>query len=86
MKFSERGVPVLKRKDKLAALTTCLNDGSYEDAAGHLCDLLELCRQNIHPSTRPMFADLPAMVNYYGQPPLTPVEDDDADEPRPSRA
>lgn len=43
------------------------SEASFEDAAWHLCDLLELCRLNIHPSIGRPFPDLLSMVNYYGR-------------------
>jgi hypothetical protein len=42
---------------------------SYDDAAGHLCDLLELCRTNITPSARPPFSSLQEMVETFGRNP-----------------
>ena len=59
-------------QEKLAALRYCLAEEAYEDAAGHLCDLLEHCRVNIHPSSGKPFKNLPQMVKYYGKNPEPP--------------
>jgi len=58
---------------KLGSLKYCLDEGAYEDAAGHLCDLLETCRLKIETDDGMMFASLVAMVKYYGKDPK-PVE------------
>lgn len=60
---------------KLDYLAQCLALGRHEDAAGHLCDLLEYCRERIRPDLGPGFGDLVAMVKYYGVDP-TPVGED----------
>ena len=73
-RFSDRGIPILSLHEKLVALASCMARDHHEDAAGHLCDLLELCRQNIHPSVGGMFNDLNEMVNYYGKYPA-PIDD-----------
>ena len=52
---------------KLERLLWCLNSHSYEDAAGHLCDLLEHCRTKIITDEGMMFANLEAMVRKYGK-------------------
>lgn len=74
MEFSPQGIPILTKKEKLDALVHCMNDGSYEDAAGHMCDLLELCRQKIITHDGMMFASLEAMVKKYGKNP-TPIKE-----------
>ena len=62
----------MKLSDKLKSLDYCFSQGDYEDCAGHLCDLLELCRQNIRTHDSMMFADLVAMVRTYGRHPEAP--------------
>ena len=62
MKFSEHGVPILPLRDKLDGLNHCLAEGEWEDAAGHLCDLLELCRRKIVTHDGMGFVDLAAMA------------------------
>ena len=57
---------------KIVALVVCFDNGSYEDAAGHLCDLLELCRLRITPSRGKPFRTLAAMVKHYGACPKPP--------------
>jgi len=66
-KFSDQGIPILTMQEKLKALAHCLEHGYYEDAAGHLCDLLEYCRQRIQPSSGAMFSDLEKTVRHYGE-------------------
>jgi hypothetical protein len=73
MKFSPNGIPILTLDQKLAALVDQLNRGYYENAASHLCDLLEICRQKIVTHEGMMFVDLKAMIRKYGSNP-TPVE------------
>ena len=70
--FDERGIPVLTMSVKLSSLAYCLGEENYEDAAGHLCDLLEHCRLRIHPSTGEPFCNLHEMIFHYGGSP-TPV-------------
>ena len=74
MEFSKLGIPLLTMKEKLDALAYTINLSinerrSLEDAAGHLCDLLEWCRIRIKPSSRSQFKDLTEMVEYYGKDP-----------------
>jgi hypothetical protein len=73
--YSEYGIPILPKKEKLEALAVCMNNGSYEDAAGHLCDLLEYCRRKITHNGM-MFANLDAMVKKYGKF-LAPIEEEE---------
>jgi hypothetical protein len=73
MKFSSKGIPILTLNDKLASLEHCLKDSAWEDAAGHLCDLLEHCRTRAVSSDGRIFATLRAFVDYYGSNP-TPLE------------
>ena len=69
---------MLSLEEKLVALAYCLaRDGHEEDAAGHLCDLLDYCRRKIRPSTRKPFRDLKEMVKKYGEHP-TPIDEDPA--------
>ena len=56
---------------KIVAMVVCFDNGSYEYAAGHLCDLLELCRRNITKNCKQLNT-LSAMVRYYGQDPTPP--------------
>jgi hypothetical protein len=62
-------VTVTTLKRKLDYLASCLNEGADEDAAGHLCDLLEYCRLRIVSDEGMTFADLASMVAYYGKKP-----------------
>ena len=64
--------------EKLEALAYCVDRKSYEDVAGHLCDLLEFCRQQIvtHDGMM-MFANLEAMTRKYGATPWPAMSDDD---------
>ena len=71
--YSDRGIPIVTLENKLEYLAAMLKEGAYEDAAGHLCDLLELCRNKIRTDDGMMFADLKAMVGYYGRHP-TPIK------------
>ena len=61
MAHDKNGIPILPLKQKLDALAYCLREDAHGDAAGHLCDLLELCRQKIKPSVGKPFKDLKAM-------------------------
>ena len=74
MKFSSNGIPILTLSEKLAALTVCIDNEECEDAAGHLCDLLEWCRKRIIPSSVAPFASVREMAEYYGDDP-TPIEE-----------
>jgi hypothetical protein len=76
IEFSARGIPILTLQEKLDALASCIKevDGGYEDAAGHLCDLLEMCRLKIVSDECMMFVDLIAMVRYYGKEPTQILE------------
>jgi hypothetical protein len=77
MKFSDKGIPILSLEEKVFALSECLYSRErWDDAAGHLCDLLEFCRQRIVdiPARVPVFDGLPEMIAYYGKEP-TPIED-----------
>ena len=40
MQYSSKGIPILPLATKLEALTKCATDGSWEDAMGHLFDLM----------------------------------------------
>ena len=64
--FDERGIPIQTMNEKLLSLTYCLEEGNYEDTAGHLCDLLEYCRLRIHPSVGKPFCNLHEMIFHYG--------------------
>lgn len=66
--------PPKSPSQKIGALEWCLVNCAYEYAAGHLCDLLEFCRQRISMDDSIIFADLAAMVAYYGRH-LQPIED-----------
>lgn len=59
--------------EKTAALPYCLFRGLHEDAAAHLCDLLEYCRLRIKPPGGEPFADLAEMVRHYGEKPQPPA-------------
>jgi len=72
-KYSDKGIPILPLEQKLDAMNYCIKQGSYEDAAGHLCDLLELCRTKIITHNGMMFANLEYMVRKYGEHP-TPIK------------
>lgn len=65
-KYSEEGLPIVTLGRKLEYLACCFGEGSYEDAAGHLCDLLEYCRKKIKPDTRDVFRSIEDMVRHYG--------------------
>lgn len=52
--------------NKISSLNYCLDTEAYEDAAGHLCDLLEFCRQRTRTSAGTCFMDLHAMIAKYG--------------------
>jgi hypothetical protein len=62
-------MPVKALHETLVDLAYCMGRGYDEDAAGHLCDLLEYCRRRIFPSDGSQFKDLPAMVAHYGKNP-----------------
>ena len=51
LEFSPQGIPILPLNEKLEGSADCLRDESYEDAAGHLCDLLELVVRRSLPMT-----------------------------------
>lgn len=72
---SDKGISAQTVHEKLVALAYCVARDLHEDAAGHLCDLLEHCRHNIHPSAGPPFNDLREMVACYGKDP-TPINTD----------
>lgn len=72
---SKRHVPRSSVHEKLVSLAYCLARGFYEDSAGHLCDLLEHCRVNIHPDGRAPFQNLKEMTDHYGSSP-TPIDRD----------
>lgn len=72
--YSDKGIPILTLQKKLGALDYCMKQKSYEDAAGHMCDLLELCRKNIITDSGMMYANLEYMVRKYGEHP-TPIKD-----------
>ena len=74
-KMADNGVPMHTLEEKLVALAHCLARNYFEDAAGHLCDLLEHCRTHIEPSVGKPFKDLKAMVKHYGNN-LTPIDED----------
>lgn len=81
MTYSETGVPIKSVSEKLVSLAYCMGHDWFEDAAGHLCDLLEYCRKKIrrtavreHSTSHPAFADLLELVKCYGEHP-TPVMD-----------
>jgi hypothetical protein len=57
----------------LCKLSNCLLAfEKYEDAAGHLCDLLEFCRLRIKPNVGEPFPDLRSLVEHYGKNPNPP--------------
>ncbi len=58
---------VVSLETKLKYLKSCLNGKHYEDAAGHLCDLLELCRYKIGDNEGRMFANIEYVARYYGK-------------------
>jgi hypothetical protein len=65
MKFSDRGIPILSLDDKLDALATCLKNGSDEDSAGHLCDLLALVKARLgisHTKLMKLYGQHPAPI------------------------
>ncbi len=66
------GIPILTMPDKLAALETCLRNGSWEDACGHLCDLLA----HVGLSGNTPFDTLAELVAYYGANPA-PIKEVD---------
>lgn len=69
MKHSPQGIPILTMEEKLEALRHCIAEQSFEDAAGHLCDLLAHVGDKIEPSTGRKFAGLRDLVDYYGKHP-----------------
>ncbi len=75
MKFSKEGIPILPLDRKLLALEDCIHDGSYEDAMGHLCDLLEHCRLKFRTHDGMMYGCLKSVVAKYGKHPC-PIEED----------
>lgn len=77
-RISDKGVPMLTMHEKLVALAHCLARNWHEDAAGHLCDLLEHCRGKINDSHTLVVEDFKSLqdfVAYYGKDP-TPIEED----------
>ena len=40
VEVSSKGIPILTLEQKMSALSYCFGNESYEDCAGHLCDLL----------------------------------------------
>jgi hypothetical protein len=70
MEFSSHGIPIVNLKEKARFLTICLKDESWEDAAGHLCDLLAFVGKEIDPKK-----SLQEIVAYYGKNP-TPIKDE----------
>lgn len=73
MNYSDHGIPILSMSEKLEALKEMIEEEAYDDAAGHLCDLLEFCRSKIITDDGMIFANLQSMVKYYGKHP-TPIE------------
>jgi hypothetical protein len=74
LSFTPQGIPILSLDQKLKALGHCMTGGDYEDAAGHLCDLLDHCRRKIEPSVGDPFKNLVEMVRHYGKHPA-PITD-----------
>ena len=74
-KMADNGRPMMTLHEKLVALAHCMARDWDEDAAGHLCDLLEHCRQKIRPSVGRPFKNLTEMVKHYGKNP-TPIDED----------
>ena len=62
-------------KEKLESLKYCITpqstveDAAFEDAAGHLCDLLEYCRLRIKTDDdkKLVFKTLQTMIRFYGK-------------------
>lgn len=75
----ENAYDTIDLETKLDYLRSCclgtdgLQEPCPEDAAGHLCDLLEWCRVNSVSHDGRMFVNLAAMVAYYGKNPMTIV-------------
>lgn len=63
---SKFGIPILSMQQKLKALAYCIEEKAYEDAAGHLCDLLSHCGKRIETDK---FPTLEKLVAYYGRNP-----------------
>ena len=79
MEFDVHGRPILTLEEKLAGLKKCINDGSTEDAVGHICDLLALVAPGYKLEyDQVSFNDANAIVNHYGNPPC-PISLDEFD-------
>lgn len=74
MQFDARGRPICQLKDKLAATIEMIEGEHFEDAAGHMCDLLEWMRPRIVDADGKVFGSIGAMVSYYGQHPVVITE------------
>lgn len=76
LEFSDKGIPILTMEEKLGALEYCTHEESWEDVAGHLCDLLEYSRKKIIEQVKleggnltSELGSLRGMVGYYGSNP-----------------
>lgn len=55
----------------LDQLRYCIRNEHYEDAAGHVCDILEYLRIQIRrEDSQPAFSSLEGMVDHYGNNPV----------------
>ena len=76
MNFSAKGIPILTMREKLDSLDHCIAQEAWEDAAGHLCDILAHVGKQIKPSVGEPFQGLRELVEYYGADPTPIVEDE----------
>ena len=67
--FSDRGIPILELREKVAALESCLLSDSKEDSLGHLFDLISF----VAPRYKFLkFRGIKALKDWYGKNP-TPI-------------
>lgn len=74
-RLNEDNRPMPSMHEKLVSLAHCIAREWWEDAAGHLCDLLEHCRTKIRPSSGKPISSLKKMVEHYGGNPIDIDED-----------
>lgn len=59
----------MKLKEKINCVYQLIQGENFEDAAAHLCDLLEMCRLNITNNEGMQFSSLEWLVKKYGKNP-----------------
>ncbi len=74
-KYSPQGIPIVTLSEKLEFLNSCFAKGALEDAACHLCDLLEYCRTRTPDNEGRTYKDLRYFVANYGGSPTKIKED-----------